>query len=804
MSDKIAGKIRGANLVCRGDKVHSEQTSVDHAFVAYPSRDKALSKLIASGVAKANRKLSALRYDPWEFNDVAGAPLISPIIEGIDASKFVVADITYLNPNVVYEIGFAIGRSRRCFLVQHAGTEGDKRIAREAGIFDTLGYESYTDEDGLSDTLTAYVDPTPLPYTSQLDRLAPVYVVEPPSKGGISTLMTSRLKKAKYKYRSFNPTEDARLSAVDAIKQVASSAGVMVSLLDSGDEQTLIHGTRALFVAGLAHGMGKPTLVLAHARSEVPLDIRDTVKTYTRSEDIVAHIADFSLEITDCLQQADPTPLRHPTPLQSLQVGDPTAENEMTTLSSYFLSTDQFSRTLRGEVNLVVGRKGAGKTALFLQVRDKIRSDKRNVVVDLKPEGYQLLKLKEAILAHLTQGAGQHLITAFWEYLILLEITYKLLEKDKVLHKFNHEIRDLYLELDRTYRVEDFSAEGDFSERLLSLSLRIVQDYARRFGETDSTKLTTEQVTELVYSHDVRSLRRLVSAYLNHKGSVWVLFDNLDKGWSTQGVDAVDAMVLRCLVDAGRKVERDMRKDGHTVHCVVFIRNDVYEHLMRQSADYGKEMRVTLDWTDPDMLRELLRLRLVSGLGMEDDNPNIPFEQIWPRLCISHYRGEESSSYIVERALMRPRNVIKIFSHAKGFASNLNHQKIEESDLAKGVLAYSQDLIVELDHELTDVFPAAQDLLYHFIDAKPELSPSDLRLLISEAGIDHNDIERVVDFLLYYGIVGVKSAEGEDVYIYNVNYDLKVLQIRAARGNDSTRYVMNPAFRPALGIKDIN
>ena len=69
--------------------------------------------------------------------------------------------------------------------------------------------------------------------------------------------------------------------------------------------------------------------------------------------------------------------------------------------------------------------------ARFLQVRDKTRSDKRNIVLDLKPEGYQLLKLKEDILAHLTQGANHHLVTAFWEYLILLEITYKLLEKDR-------------------------------------------------------------------------------------------------------------------------------------------------------------------------------------------------------------------------------------------------------------------------------------------------------------------------------------------------------------------------------------
>jgi hypothetical protein len=34
------------------------------------------------------------------------------------------------------------------------------------------------------------------------------------------------------------------------------------------------------------------------------------------------------------------------------------------------------------------------------------------------------------------------------------------------------------------------------------------------------------------------------------------MFDNLDQGWSTLGVDAIDAAVLRGLVDAGRKIER--------------------------------------------------------------------------------------------------------------------------------------------------------------------------------------------------------------------------------------------------------
>lgn len=773
---------------------------INRAFVAYPSRDIHLVQLISQGVAKANRIQKKIRYEPWEFNDIAGIPLISPIIEGIDVSSYVVADITYLNPNVIYEVGFAIGRQRRCFLIRHKNTEGDRRSAREAGIFDTLGYEEYYDEDDLVSSLSSYVDPTSIPFSLVLDRSAPVYIVEPPEKDEMATVMTSRLKKAKYRYRSFNPTEIARLSATDAIHHVSISSGVLVSILGGDDNKALIHNTRTLFVAGLAHGMKKPTLILAEATVSTPLDVRDVTKYYKRPDDIASHIAGFALEVTEHLQQDSATSLCTPNLLQSLQVGDPTAENEMTTLANYFFHTDQYHRAIRGEVNLVVGRKGAGKTALFIQVRNEIRSDRRNVVVDLKPEGYQLLKLKEDILTYLTDGSSQHLVTAFWEYLILLEVTYKLLENDRNTYKYNHTLRDIYLELERTYKVENFSIEGDFSERLLSLSQRISQDYANRHAATDSKKLTTGQVAELVYTHDIRALRQQVSAYLENKNGVWVLFDNLDKGWSTQGVDDVDAMVLRCLIDAGHKIERDMRKVGHDFHCIVFVRNDVYEHLMSQSTDYGKEMRATLDWTDPEMLREMLRLRLVSSLDTSDEKT--AFDQIWPQLSISHYKGEETSSYIIDRSLMRPRNMLKIFSHAKGFASNLGHQKISDQDLENGILAYSQDLLVELDHELTDVFPVAKDLLYHFIDSEPELDIDTLKSLIMSSGIDEHKVMKIIEFLLYYGIVGLKT-ESEDVrYIYNVNYDLKMLQIRAQRFADKARYVVNPSFRPALGIQE--
>src|SRR3990170_4378004 len=100
-------------------------TDRQEVFVAYPSRDPALAAIVFDAVRMANALPLPVIYEPWQFNDVAGNPLVSPILEKIDNSPFVVADITYLNLNVVYEVGFAIGRCKRAFLVRHRSIDGN-------------------------------------------------------------------------------------------------------------------------------------------------------------------------------------------------------------------------------------------------------------------------------------------------------------------------------------------------------------------------------------------------------------------------------------------------------------------------------------------------------------------------------------------------------------------------------------------------------------------------------------------------------------------------------------------------------
>ena len=442
---------------------------------------------------------------------------------------------------------------------------------------------------------------------------------------------------------------------------------------------------------------------------------------------------------------------------------------------------------------MVVGRKGAGKTALFWQLTNLKRARIPNVVVDLKPQGYQLIRLKEDVLDFLADGAKSHLITAFFEYVLYLEIAYKLLEKDRDRHVRDGRLYDPYHVLNDVYQ-GSVAGEGDFSERLLSLSQKLAAEFrSKRSGNADQ-RLTAAEVTEMVHKNSIKAVREAISSYLEFKEETWVLFDNLDKGWSAQGIGSEDVLILRSLIDAARKIQREMQSAQHEFHCVVFVRNDVYQLLVERSADYGKESRAVLDWSDADLLRELLRRRLVQN-GLSDKTT---FEKVWSQVAVSHFQGEETSQYFIDRSLMRPRNLLKILGHCLGFAVNLNRNRIEDSDIEKGMRSYSLDLITEADQELTDILGRETNLIYHFIGEGAEFQRDRLEAILRGGDISELEMDRVIEFLLYFGFLGVRLRGDEARYIYDVGYDMKMLKVLIAKATGDVLYILNPAFEPGL------
>jgi hypothetical protein len=609
----------------------------------------------------------------------------------------------------------------------------------------------------------------------------------------------ARIKKARLRFRQFDPEEQSRLRAGEAIDNVAESHGVVTVLLPRDRVDAVVHNYRAAFVAGLALGLEKELLLLQHGDDPVPLDYQDLVKPFRFPTQIDEAVAAFSPAISARFQSSAPVVISEPkTLLERLNLGASAAENELQELGYYFLETDEFRRTLRGEIKVVAGRKGSGKTALFAQLRDNLREDRSNVILDLRPEGFQLLKFKERVLDYLEEGTKEHTVTAFWEYLLLLEICHKLLAKDRSVHMRDQRLYAPYRKLADTYYQDDFVSEGDFAERMLKLKERIADDFGATLKDDQKKRiLESGEITELLYKHDVARLRSDVMGYLEFKSSLWILFDNLDKGWPPHGIQAEDVLTLRCLMDAMTKIQRELRRENIECHGVVFIRNDVYELLVANTPDRGKVPSVVLDWTDADLLRELLRRRFLYG---DDLDPEMSFDAIWSSISVSHIHGEETSQYLIERSLMRPRGLIDLVRYCRSRAVNLRHERIELTDIEQGEEAYSSELLSTIDFEIGDISQPASNILYEFIEAPAAISGAKVReILIRKLG--NAEWQNVLDLLFWYGFLGFIREDGEAAYIYSVKYDIRRLRaIIDKKGLEHAALTINPAFWRALEV----
>jgi hypothetical protein len=88
------------------------------------------------------------------------------------------------------------------------------------------------------------------------------------------------------------------------------------------------------------------------------------------------------------------------------------------------------------------------------------------------------------------------------------------------------------------------------------------------------------------------------------------------------------------------------------------------------------------------------------------------------------------------------------------------------------------------------------------LDAAGVMSDGELRALITSAGVEDTNVRKVIEFLIYYGVLVLRTEDG-DLYIYRVNYNPKMIEARVRRAGDKAFYVVNPAFWPALNIEPV-
>lgn len=131
-------------------------------FYAYASSPNEVGETIERGTQSANRFSIDTEIKTWRSLDIPGHFISEQVLLGIDEADFLIADISTLNFNVTYEVGYAIGKNKRVLLTRNSSIRETYPTIKDVGIFDTLGYSQYQNSTELARLLVSAHKDSPL------------------------------------------------------------------------------------------------------------------------------------------------------------------------------------------------------------------------------------------------------------------------------------------------------------------------------------------------------------------------------------------------------------------------------------------------------------------------------------------------------------------------------------------------------------------------------------------------------------------------------------------------------------------
>jgi hypothetical protein len=307
--------------------------------------------------------------------------------------------------------------------------------------------------------------------------------------------------------------------------------------------------------------------------------------------------------------------------LKRMSFGVQVAEDEVNELASYFVETNQWGRIAKGEIDIVRGEKGSGKSAIYSLLMTKTGDffDQGILLVAAEnPRGATVFK--DLVTDPPTT---ENEFIALWKIYALTIVAQQLREYDvsgKIVEKVYRALEEARL-LER-----DFSLAG---------LLRVAQDYVRRVMRAESYEggLVIDPNTQMLAGVNGKIVLREPSAefkdlgyltvdklfeYLDqtlkdHNLRVWVLLDRLDVAFVEN--HALEANALRALLRAYADI-----KQRDQISLKIFLREDIWKRIteggMREASHLIRY--VVLDWTQPALLNLIMRRLLNSQALLEE------------------------------------------------------------------------------------------------------------------------------------------------------------------------------------------
>jgi hypothetical protein len=527
-------------------------------------------------------------------------------------------------------------------------------------------------------------------------------------------------------------------------------------------------------------------------------------------------------------------------------IGVADAEQDHAFLRQCFIDTGEIgilsdSHDPRG---VALGRTGAGKTALLLHF-----SQTTERVIEIKPESLALAYISNSTILQFVYGLGVNLNIFFkllWRHVFTVEIlkSHSHLDSERTTQNFIERITSLFsgrnqrhvqaLEYLKKWG-STFWEETDY--RIKELTTKLESDLK---ASIDGSKigvpislgaggtLTEEQKQEIIHraQHVVNDVQirqlsdmiELIDEVLDDPAKPYfIVIDRLDEDWVE---DKLRFMLIRALIETVREFGK-----VRNAKIIIALRYDLLDRVVRMTRDAGfqeekyESLYLPIEWTEEGLVG-LLDARIDKLVKSRYTTATVTHRDLLPALI----NRQPSVEYILQRTLMRPRDVILFFNLCITQAKD--NPRITAHMVRQAEGEYSRLRLRSLADEWQSDYPSllgfvdllkgrppqfplenitddeCLEICVHLEDEKlirdDEMSRAASRL-VSGTGGDYDGFRRGVMAAFYrVGLVGLKLEHHEGVsWSISSRRSISVSEVRPG-----TRVAIHPCFWRTLGVQE--
>jgi hypothetical protein len=475
----------------------------------------------------------------------------------------------------------------------------------------------------------------------------------------------------------------------------------------------------------------------------------------------------------------------------AMNFGALAAERERDHLSEFFVTSPAYDRLQSGGKIIVLGNRGAGKTALLSMLADDATHD-GHVVVELAPEDFAYELLGESLA---TESSGswskQGAYAAAWKHLLYVLAMKEVLKtkpglKTGAAKRVYSYLRDHHANVDRN-------------------PIGALISYLKRL---DGVKLGKMEAS--LKARELQRLYRLeeIDPYLDdlndlcQQRKALLLIDELDRGWDASE-DAV--AFVAGLFQAGTSIA--IRTPN--IRVVMSLRRELYDNIpsLYDDAQKVRDTIEVIEW-DAARLFDLIcrRIRYSQDSSGDQDATN-PWLEVMPESVASR----PSFDWLLGLTLNRPRELIQLCTQIRDEASRVRDAlPFDEASVLRAASLYATERFNDLVAEYRYQYPGLGSVLETFrglskVISRDVLELHCLRLSLGELKVSpgavwvaEKDPDQIIDILWKVGFVRCEVEQGaaaEDRGFY-AWYELPTVNFRNVQ-----RFQLHDMFATYLGSR---